>query len=327
MHEIRELCGHCDILLLQETWLTEADLPLLSQISTDFYSRGITSMNTSTEVLKGRPFGGIAILWRKTLGPSAKPVLYDDNRLLGLELTTSNNVKLLVVNTYLPCSSAANLDEFIFYLSKLNSIIETADTNYCMVMGDFNADTSNDDNGNISQLFGKRLLSYSQLEDLTISDHLILDSRSTYTFVSAVNGMTSWLDHVVCTSSMHSLITEINVDYSYVTSDHLPMVVALDVNLGLVALNEQISSSPGTTISWDKLTMEDTELYSSLTEEYLGKIKLNHALILCDNPHCTDAAHIAAVDRMYNEIINALQDASTELQENSGKKHKSQILG
>ena len=130
MDEVRELCARCDIVFLQETWLSEAELPLLSQISPDFYCKGLSAMDTRNGVLIGRPFGGIAILWRKTLGTSAALVLYGESRLLGLELTTcSNNVKILVINAYLPCSSAETDDQFVFYLSKLDSIVSSADTN------------------------------------------------------------------------------------------------------------------------------------------------------------------------------------------------------
>ena len=40
----------------------------IPEVHQQFYSRGITAMNNDTHVLKGRPFGGLAILWRNTLG-------------------------------------------------------------------------------------------------------------------------------------------------------------------------------------------------------------------------------------------------------------------
>ena len=36
--EIQELCIGCDILLLQETWLLEFELPCISKIDNDFYA-------------------------------------------------------------------------------------------------------------------------------------------------------------------------------------------------------------------------------------------------------------------------------------------------
>ena len=53
---------------LQETWLTHDELPLLRQIHADFDASGVSAMDTGDSILVGRPYGGVAILWRKQLG-------------------------------------------------------------------------------------------------------------------------------------------------------------------------------------------------------------------------------------------------------------------
>ena len=111
---------------------------MLSQICSEFYSKGVTAMDVEDAVHTGRPHGGIAILWKKTLGDAAKPVMYDDGRLLGLELNCLNT-KLLIINAYMPYCSPENSDEYEFYLAKLESIISAANTHCSMIMGDLNA--------------------------------------------------------------------------------------------------------------------------------------------------------------------------------------------
>ena len=34
----------------------------------DFYADGVSSMTPDREILSGRPFGGLGIMWRKSLG-------------------------------------------------------------------------------------------------------------------------------------------------------------------------------------------------------------------------------------------------------------------
>ena len=58
--EIKSLCKKCDVLLLQETWLLDSELPYLSNISDEFYAKGISSVATD-KVLQGRKHGGIGI--------------------------------------------------------------------------------------------------------------------------------------------------------------------------------------------------------------------------------------------------------------------------
>jgi hypothetical protein len=144
---VRELCDASDICLLQEHWLADYDLPLLSNIHSEFYARGISAMDT-TQLLVGRPFGGVAILWRKSLGSAVKVCTYDDSRLIGLELTCGST-QMLVLCVYLPTDCNDNLDEFVSYLGKIHSIVDEAGTPNTFIVGDWNANILR------SSLFGR----------------------------------------------------------------------------------------------------------------------------------------------------------------------------
>ena len=85
--ELNDLCKVCDILLLQETWLFNEESSTLININPDFYVYNLSSINTENGVITGRPYGGLAIMWHKTLSSKAKfsnIVTYDCNRLLGI---------------------------------------------------------------------------------------------------------------------------------------------------------------------------------------------------------------------------------------------------
>jgi hypothetical protein len=107
---------------LQETWLHDYESAILNKIHGDYYGRGVCAMNDDNEIV-GRPYGGLAILWRKSLSKSSKIILYDDCRIMGIEISESLGRKLLFVNGYLPYDSCDNFDMFVFYLQMINTII------------------------------------------------------------------------------------------------------------------------------------------------------------------------------------------------------------
>ena len=141
---MRQLCDANDIIVLQETWLTFEELPMLKSVHVDFYGDVVTAMvmDTSSGLLLGRPFGGIAILWRKSIGDCIQIHKYNDSRVMAIEYNNGNR-KLLAVNVYMPCddrsTNSANYDEFITYLGMIHAIIHDCDISSVYIIGDWNA--------------------------------------------------------------------------------------------------------------------------------------------------------------------------------------------
>ena len=52
----------------------------------------------------------------------------------------------------------------------------------------------------------------------------------TFTFVSTCHGSTSWLDHVVSTTSRHTLVQGVYVKSDFVSSDHLPLCFHITID-------------------------------------------------------------------------------------------------
>ena len=96
---VRQLCDTHDIIFLQETWLSNDELSLLKCLHADFYADGVSAMDTTSGILIGRPFGGIGILWRKSIGACIQDHKYN-TRVMGIEFDNGNR-KLLAVNIYI----------------------------------------------------------------------------------------------------------------------------------------------------------------------------------------------------------------------------------
>ena len=80
------MCDDYDITVLQETWLLKQDLCILNIIHDNFLGCGISSVNCESDILIGRPYGGLAFMWQKNIAHKCKLVGYDDNRILGMRL-------------------------------------------------------------------------------------------------------------------------------------------------------------------------------------------------------------------------------------------------
>ena len=61
--------------------------------------------------------------------------------------------------------------------------------------------------------------------------HILGRDSSAFTYVSDAHNTCSWLDHFVCSHSMHQYITELKILDTFPSSDHLPVNVYSNVNL------------------------------------------------------------------------------------------------
>ena len=322
------LCDTSDIVLLQETWLVDYDLPFLNSVSLDFYAKGLSSVDTSAGILSGRPYGGIAILWRKSIADKCNIIDYEDKRVLGIEVTHGDN-KLLFLNIYMPYNCESNAEEFKFYLAQISSIFNEHNSPYLFVVGDFNANTNRSGSGIIEHKFGRELISFFTEENLVLSDVLHLSESDTFTFLSSANGVVSWLDHILTTISGNSLVTSVHIDYNYITSDHFPMIFELDVPLykeNSMNTATEIKTGP-CRINWDMVSDAQVDTYRHTTSALISAIPLEHDLLLCSDLACSSPTHISAINRLHCNVISALTEADVSLMESKELNHHHQVTG
>jgi hypothetical protein len=286
----------------------EYELPRLSQIHKNFLSTGISSMDTANNLYTGRPFGGLAFLWSKELTCSPKPVFFGDNkRIMGLELTFAD-IKYLLVNIYMPYCCPSNLDEFVQYLSRAESIMSEANTPYVYLIGDFNADPRG------SHLFGTELSEFCKEMNLIMADAHFLDGDC-YTYVSEAHNTTSWLDHVICTANSDSLIDSLSILYDKVSSDHMPLSFSINasrVQCKMIQTHNR-QTSHRQHVVWDKVNSRDLEMYKACTQHLLRDIQYNDSLTACTDPQCQLSGHIIAINNLYDKICDTLHSAGTKL--------------
>ena len=95
--EIQQLCEKHDLVVLQEHWL----FPDLSGVHADFLCNGSSAMDVSNKILVGRPYGGTAILYRKSIADHISVVPTSDPRLTAVKMQTRHG-PVLIINVYMP---------------------------------------------------------------------------------------------------------------------------------------------------------------------------------------------------------------------------------
>ena len=140
-----------------------------------------------------------------------------------------------------------------------------------------------------------------------MSDMLLLQPNS-YSFVSLAHGTVSWLDHVITTTGAHEFIDCIRIDKNFVSSDHCPLFVTLDVKYSADSQENYVRS--GKSVDWSQVTPQPKLDYKSQSEFYLSNIKIPGS-VHCKDGNCSSKAHKAHIENFYHDIINSLKRASS----------------
>ena len=274
-------------------------------------------MDISAGPLSGRPHGGLGVLWRKSLGNVISVQSMDDDRLLSISIKIGSGASLELLNVYLPYDDGSNLEKYQSYMTKLED--KLSESVFSCAMGDFNANILQQNNR-----FGQELKMFCQEENLVISDEELC-THDSFTYFSSAHNTVAWLDHIISTHNLHSLIHSIWMNYNTLSSDHFPIFMKVDV--GRLPINDdgQLPSSDSSNtqrVKWSNMSDYDITGYSSRSKYHLSQVQLDHPLLLCDDATCTDDTHRDAIDNMFDGINNALKDASAHISTNSSHKVK-----
>ena len=124
---IRELCDNkFDIILLQETFITEDKIGILDFIDERYECIGVPA-TYSEKVLAanaGRPEGGMAVMWRTASKIKVKRIMFENNFMI-FNFNISNT-NIVIVNVYMNSDlwDVETLNKYLESLTKLQDILE-----------------------------------------------------------------------------------------------------------------------------------------------------------------------------------------------------------
>ncbi|RVE46368.1 hypothetical protein evm_008991 [Chilo suppressalis] len=292
----------------------EKDVSFLGSIDPAFSFTGKSAVDTSAGVLRGRPYGGVALLWRSAKFSAVTVIPCRSDRLVAVKIVLSDR-SFIVASVYIPTDKNENLTEFTECLSELNAIIESASVESVVILGDFNAHPGELLCNELCAFCADQLWSCVDLELLPLT---------TYTFVSEAHGCRRWLDHCVVTSAARPLILNVSVLYDTYWSDHYPLLVECNLNIILpkiVKSNSNNSSQSG--VTWGIRDSNQVSNYHSLCNSDLKNIDFPIELSSCADKICKNKDHTILLNNLYNDIVNILSKAAkNSCQTRRKKKHK-----
>ncbi|KAG7304665.1 hypothetical protein JYU34_010007 [Plutella xylostella] len=299
---IQSLCVNADLVALQETWLLPHDITYLGTLDYNFGYTGKSAVDTSTGLLRGRPYGGVAILWRKSVFPCVQVITCKSVRISCIQLSMRNH-SALVFSVYMPTDEPDNLTEFTECLSEIYAIVEGNNVESVYILGDLNAHPNT--------LFCREMLQFCSEQNWLCADFEQLGINSdTYTFISEANGSKRWLDHCLVTQSAFRTIVGIKIEYDVLWSDHFPIVFECNLNL----INMKVMNNPVcvkiSNVRWGNKKDEEIQIYAKSCHEYLSSIVLPSDLTTCCNTICHNVDHRNLLDKMYSKIVKALSEAA-----------------
>ncbi|XP_063365982.1 uncharacterized protein LOC134654471 [Cydia amplana] len=314
---IKACCETCDIIALQETWLLPHDLPYLGSIHEGFGHAGTSAVDTAAGILRGRPHGGVALLWRKDICQSVSIIECDSPRLVCIKVTTGGR-QLLIMSVYMPVDISENLLEFTQCLGEICAIVETADVESVIILGDFNAHPSEN--------FGKELLDFCLENGLTCADIVRLGLHSdSYTYLSEAHGSRRWLDHCLVSELVLKSIVDIKINNEVYWSDHFPMV--LEININIVRCKVNLGNRPRNYVIWGERSSEQVGEYHDTCNNRLRDIDLPEELKKCCGRNCDNVGHHMIINHLYSRIVGILVEASVLSCKKSVKRKGGYITG
>lgn len=325
---IRELSAlHYDLIFLQETMLLDNKLGMLDFIDENYESVGVaaTLSDRALAALAGRPQGGMAILFKKSLHLKINEIILQSNFMV-FNIAV-NGIDLLLVNVYLNSDvwEAVTLQKYLQTLSELSLVIEEIKFDSIYFIGDFNADPHT---GRAWQ----SLSSFMAEHVLTCLDVDMLDSN-TFTFMAYGNSCRRWLDHVIGRDHAQVTVQNMEVLSSKIGSDHFPLSFNLLINkLDNTAIepegrgtSHENDRNDGEHINWNKLTDGNIRDIASKTDIILGNM-YDPTLSLCTKVGCRNMNHTQLIDKQYKSLCSALSVSSRDYVSNMVKLNKFKVI-
>ena len=216
---------------------------------------------------------------------------------------------LYFVNVYLPYQCPDNYDLYVEYLGKLSAIIEDYESSKVGIIGDFNAA--------VGTTFEGELLEVCTHHELIISDYEHFGRNSSqFTFVSDAHSTTSWLDYIICSFNLFTILSDLCILDKLPSSDHLPIGCNLCFDLDTCMSTPSVSDScdvklPTMKCQWSKASDVEIEYYRMKSYISLDTIFIPD-VVKCVNNNCSSKEHQGQLDNYFTSISDALDLTSKQ---------------
>ena len=292
-----EMIDDYDIILLQEHWLCDDQLGKLHSLHDSYSCHAVSGVDCSSDIISGRPFGGCAIFWKKSIKHNISIIKPNSRRFIAISMTYHDTI-ILIINVYMPCDARQNVDEYETILSDISNVILEYKASFVILGGDFNCDL--DRTSPITCILKDFLCNESFIN---VNDSCSNDID--YTYINHFTGSTSNIDHFFVTGNLSDcIIDNKTVEKGNNLSDHLPLVLEVGIPI------ERLRCSPRkctTGVSWSKASNVDIANYERSVTESLVEIHDYSSLYKCTDVNCS--SHKNCIDCVFEYLIDICLEA------------------
>jgi len=143
---LHRICNNYDVILLQETWLSNANCHKISDVLPDFsmYHNSAMENRLSSSIRRGRPYGGTgtAVLIRSSICKSHQ-LLMSCPDICGVKCVLGGGQCIVLCSVYMPYDSGDRLLQFEAVIGDMQSLVDKCLGFKFVFGGDFNLSKHN----------------------------------------------------------------------------------------------------------------------------------------------------------------------------------------
>ena len=289
---IDSLCKTNDFVCIQEHWLLPTHTDALC-VSLPAINAHVVSGIEGDKLIKGRPYGGCAIIWKRNMMCKVEPIVCKSKRLC-IVLVTMQDLCFVVCCVYMPCD---NTDDMLYngILNELHEKCIQLNVDNIIISGDFNTSMLRMNSNNTGSL-NDFMHSYSFVNGMCKCP-----SAVDYTYESKMNSHKSVIDHIIMSENLYNFMNNYTVSHSVDNlSDHAPITATWTIPVVYMPNNKPDNCD--TKINWKKASDIDITRYKQRLEESLSEIIVPHDAIKCKDLACTK--HYYELHTFYKCIID-----------------------
>ena len=304
---INELLKTHHIILLQEHWLFQFQIHILNEVSENicFTGKSVDLNNSIQPTQLPRGYGGVAILWDKSIDKLITVIPDGNERIQCVEYKDNFTKPILIICVYLPTGGAGTDDEYMDCISHLEEILQKHSSSHeILIGGDLNIDL------NKCKSSKKKTYLTNFLKDFELQ--VTFDNQ---TYVNPQGQDCSEIDYFLHTNMCERQITKKTVlkELESNVSDHYPV----SVSLLTCSSKETQKSEPketaqsiscATRINWTKV---DKEKYAQIVSKDIQHV-INHK-------KDTNLDIEYAINSVSNILVNAAKKCHPQKKKNKNK--------
>ena len=241
-------------------------------------------------------------MYRKTLASQITVIDSDESRITGIQINTEHG-PLLLLNVYMPTNygDEASLELYRECLAKLHALIVDSYAVHTIIAGDFNCSPS-------SRFFAE-FVNFATDNDLLMTDLTRL--KDVVTYISDDGSKSSWIDHILCSHVVDSMIRDVDVINDVVISDHKPLSFSVQCSVMGALTSDSYNAMHTADVHsgsdlwvpvWDRCDRTTLDCYSDCVDNLLQQVYV--PFVAFDS-----SISLHEIDQFYHDILACIYKA------------------